>query len=291
MFGTHGFLDVPGTRLRYEVGGDGPPLVLLHGNTGDGDVFQFVAAQLAQCYTVITYDARGNSRSTLSIDDPGPQPVRERADDALAIIDALTNEPPFVFANSGGAVTALDLLSRYPDRVRLVIAHEPPMFTVLPDAADHAVFFADVHATFLREGADAAMRMFAAGIGVAAQSRPADPTQLPPAIGEMFARMHANVPFFLGNELLEVVGYRPDVPALAESADRLIFGIGADSREFRPALPALALAPTINAELVEFPGDHAGFLSSAEPFVTTLLNVFATRSTSSDPAVTTSRRP
>ncbi|MET9486627.1 alpha/beta hydrolase [Nocardia sp. NPDC006630] len=278
MVGTTGFLDVPGARLRYEVRGDGPPLVLLHGNTGDGDVFQFLAAPLAQRYTVITYDARGNSRSALTIDNPGPQPVRERADDALAIIDALTDEPPCVFGNSGGAITALDLLSRYPDRVRLVIAHEPPMFTVLPDAADHAAFFADVHATFLREGTDAAFEKFGAGIGIRAQNRSAEPTQLPPAIGEMRARMHANLPFFLGSEMLDVVGYQPDVPALAKSADRLIFGIGADSRAFRPALPALEFAPTINAELVEFPGDHAGYLGSAEPFVTTLLNVLAARS-------------
>jgi pimeloyl-ACP methyl ester carboxylesterase len=290
MASTTGFLDVPGARLRYEVRGDGPPLILLHGNAGDGDVFQFVAEPLARQYTVITYDARGNSRSTLVTDSPDPQLVRERADDALAIIDALTDEPPSVFGSSGGAITALDLLGRYPDRVRLVIAHEPPMFTVLPDAADHAAFFADVHATLQREGTDAAFRKFAAGIGMPEQDQSVDPAQLPPSIGELLARMHANLPFMLGYEMLDVVGYQPDVSALGASADRLIFGIGSDSRELRPALPALAFAPTINAELVEFPGDHAGYLGSAGPFTTTLLDVLAGRTVNNSPAAPTSWR-
>lgn len=279
MASTTGFLDVPGARLRYAVRGDGPPLVLLHGNGGDGDVFQFIAEPLAQHYTVITYDARGNSRSTLTTDDPGPQSVRERADDALAIIDALTDEPPFVLGSSGGAVTALDLLSRFPERVRLVVAHEPPMFTVLPDADVHAAFFAGVHATLQREGVDAAFQKFAAGIGMPAPDQAVEPARLPGPISELLVRMHANLPFMLGHEMLDVVGYQPDVPALAASADRLILGIGADSREFRPALPARAFAPTINAELVEFPGDHAGYLAAPGPFVTTLLNVLETHAT------------
>lgn len=272
---TSGFLDVPGARLYYEVRGAGPPLVLLHGNPGEGAVFQFIVEPLARHHTVITYDARGNSHSTLTTDDPGPQPVRERADDALAIIDALTGEPPFVFGTSGGAVTSLDLLTRYPDRVRLVVAHEPSTFTVLPDAADHAAFFADVHATFREEGADAAFATFNAGIGTPPRTEPLDPARIPPELADLIESMHANLPFMLGQEMLEVVGYRPDLVALARSADKLIFAVGAESREFRPAWPALKLAPEIGAGLVEFPGDHAGFLHAAGPFAATLLDVLA----------------
>jgi pimeloyl-ACP methyl ester carboxylesterase len=272
---TTGFLEVPGARLYYQVRGEGPPLVLLHGNAGDAEVFQFIVEPLAEHYTVITYDARGNSRSTLTTDDPGPQPVRERADDALAIIAALTGEPPFVFGSSGGAVTSLDLLSRYPDRVRLVIAHEPSTFTVLPDAPDHAAFFADVHAAFLNEGVDAAFAKFTLGIGGPRQTEPIDPALIPPEIADLIEHMHANLPFMLGKEMLEVVGYRPDLIALAKSAERLIFAVGAESREFRPALPAVKVAPEIGAELVEFPGDHAGYLQTAGPFAATLLEVLA----------------
>ncbi|HJP72864.1 MAG TPA: alpha/beta hydrolase [Pseudonocardiaceae bacterium] len=269
---TTGFLDVPGARLHYEVRGDGPPLVLLHGNPGEGAAFQFIAGPLAEHHTVITYDARGNSRSTLTTDDPGPQPVPERADDALAIIDALTGEPPFVFGTSGGAVTSLDLLTRYPDRVRLVIAHEPSTFTVLPDAPVHAAFFAGVHAAFLAEGVDAAFTQFSQGIGGPPRTEPID---LPPEIGELFEHMHANLAFMMGKEMLEVVGYPPDLIALAKSAEKLIFAVGAESREYRPALPALHLAPEIGAELIELPGDHAGYLHTAGPFAATLLEVLA----------------
>jgi pimeloyl-ACP methyl ester carboxylesterase len=266
-------LAVPGARLHYQVSGDGPPLLLLCGNTGDADVFQFVVEPLAEHYTVIAYDARGNSRSELLV-EPGPQTVRERADDARRMLDALTDEPAFVFGSSGGAVTALDLLSREPDRVRLLVAHEPPMFAVLPDAAEQLAFFADVYQTYEREGVEPAMAQFGAGIG-AAQDAPPSVAAMPPWIAELFERMQRNAGFFVAHEMLEVVDYRPDVPALTRAADRLVLAIGQTSREYRPALPAAFLAPRIGAELVEFPGSHAGYLDAAAPFAETLLTVLA----------------
>ncbi|HEX3782411.1 MAG TPA: alpha/beta hydrolase [Pseudonocardiaceae bacterium] len=266
-------LDVPGARLHCQVSGDGPPLLLLCGNTGDADAFQFIAEPLAERYTVIAYDPRGNSRSELLV-EPGPQTVRERADDAMRVLDALTDQPAFVFGSSGGAVTALELLSREPDRARLVIAHEPPMFEVLPDAAEHRELFDTVHRTYERDGVDAAMNQFIAAIGMPQQEAPSAEA-LPPAIGEMFQRMRANAGFFLAHELLQVVGYQPDVAALTKNADRLVFGVGATSRRFRPAFPAILLTPHTGAELVEFAGSHAGYLDAAEPFAATLLAVLA----------------
>ncbi len=81
--------------------------------------------------------------------------------------------------------------------------------------------------------------------------------------------------FFLAHELLQVVGYQPDVPALAKAADRLIFAIGDTSRQYRLAFPAIVLAPSVGAGLVEFPGSHAGYLDASGPFAETLLAVLA----------------
>ncbi|GAA1246803.1 hypothetical protein GCM10009676_36270 [Prauserella halophila] len=58
-------LHVPGARLYYEVRGDGPLLVLIPGAPGNARVFTALADQLAQRYTVLTYDRRGFSRSVL----------------------------------------------------------------------------------------------------------------------------------------------------------------------------------------------------------------------------------
>jgi pimeloyl-ACP methyl ester carboxylesterase len=51
-------------QLYYELRGSGPPLLLIMGATGDAGHFATVADQLADELTVLTYDRRGNSRSS-----------------------------------------------------------------------------------------------------------------------------------------------------------------------------------------------------------------------------------
>jgi pimeloyl-ACP methyl ester carboxylesterase len=65
-----------------------------------------------------------------------------------AVIEALGVGPVEMFASSGGAVTALALVAAHPDDVTTLVAHEPPMTPVLPDAeaADRAMArFRDVY--------------------------------------------------------------------------------------------------------------------------------------------------
>src|SRR5690606_32566690 len=42
--------------------------------------------------------------------------------------------PVDLFASSGGAVTALALVAAHPEVLRTVVAHEPPLLSLLPDA-------------------------------------------------------------------------------------------------------------------------------------------------------------
>ena len=121
-----------GTSLYYERQGTGPPVLLIAGSTGDAANFTRAAALLANEFTVVTYDRRGNSRS--------PRPagwtttsVGEQADDAAALINALQLAPAFVFGASVGGLIALDLVIRYPQLVRACVLQEPSIFFVLPD--------------------------------------------------------------------------------------------------------------------------------------------------------------
>jgi pimeloyl-ACP methyl ester carboxylesterase len=121
---------VNGTVIYHEVRGDGPAILFIAGATGDAGTFGQVADLLANEYTVVTYDRRGNSRS--------PRPagwaktsIDEQADDAAALLQALDLAPAFVYGNSYGGVIALNLVIRYPDLVRSAILHEPAMFSVL----------------------------------------------------------------------------------------------------------------------------------------------------------------
>ena len=107
-------LDVPGARLHYEVRGEGP-LVLVIGSPMPAADFAPLAHALAGDHTVVTYDPRGLSHST--IDDPRQDATPElRADDVAALIDALGADRADVFGSSGGAVTGLALVTRHPGR-------------------------------------------------------------------------------------------------------------------------------------------------------------------------------
>ncbi|MFB7268385.1 alpha/beta fold hydrolase, partial [Streptomyces nojiriensis] len=159
-----GSLRVNGATLHYEVRGRGPLLLLVPGGTGGAASFDGIADDLAAEYTVATYDPRGMSRSTL--DDPdAEQHVAEHADDAARILDLLSpGAPARVFGTSSGAIVALHLLTARAERLVRVVAHEPPVVEVLPDAPDHRLLVARVQETLRTEGLMPAMAVFAAGL-------------------------------------------------------------------------------------------------------------------------------
>ncbi|MGW3944480.1 alpha/beta fold hydrolase, partial [Streptomyces phaeochromogenes] len=107
-----GMFETDGAGLYYEVRGDGPALLLISGAGGDAGYFTGIADELADAFTVITYDRRGNSRSTGGGDAPMELP--RQADDARALIDGLAGGRALVFGNSGGAIIGLTLAARHP---------------------------------------------------------------------------------------------------------------------------------------------------------------------------------
>jgi pimeloyl-ACP methyl ester carboxylesterase len=117
-------------RLYHEVRGSGPPLLLIMGATGDASHFATVADQLADEFTVLTYDRRGNSRSSRP-PDWGTTSPDEQADDAAGLLRTLEFAPTAVFGTSSGAICGLSLLIRRPELVRAAILHEPPLLSVL----------------------------------------------------------------------------------------------------------------------------------------------------------------
>ena len=125
-------LKVPGAKIYYEMQGSGPILLIIPGGPQDAGVFADVSRHLADRYTVVAYDPRGNSRSTF---DGAPEELQldVQADDAAALIEALGGGPAYVFGTSGGAQIGLNLAARYPELVRVLVAHEPPSMMLLDD--------------------------------------------------------------------------------------------------------------------------------------------------------------
>jgi pimeloyl-ACP methyl ester carboxylesterase len=258
--------------LYREVRGAGPALLMIPGGNGDAATYGQVAGPLATRYTVVTYDRRGFSRSRL--DEPPVDGLRVADDvaDAVHLIDQLSAGPAHVFGSSSGAVVALDLLARHPDRVRTVVAHEPPAVLLLPDADDQLAFLDGVYETYRRDGVDAAMRRFAGGVGMAGIEPPPG-VELPPPVREMVARIRGNQGFWLEHELRQYTRVRPDLAALAAVADHLVPAVGHDSADLLPGRPNAVLAEKLGRPLAEFPGGHIGYVTHPAEFARRLLAV------------------
>ena len=123
---------VNAAELYYEIRGTGPPVLLVMGATGDSGHFDEIADLLADEFTVISYDRRGNGRSPVP---PGWRTTspEEQADDAAALLGALDLGPAAVFGTSSGGIFALCLLVRHPERVRGAILHDPGLYALVDD--------------------------------------------------------------------------------------------------------------------------------------------------------------
>ncbi|MEW2138076.1 alpha/beta hydrolase [Streptomyces sp. NPDC005409] len=283
---TTGSLRVNGATLHYEVRGQGPLLLLIPGGAGGAASFDGIADGLSSAYTVATYDPRGMSRSTL--DDPeAAQRVPEHADDALRLIDLLSpGEPARVFGSSSGAIAALHLLTAHPQRVERLVAHEPPVVEVLPDAREHRVLIAiaRVQETLRTEGLMPAMAVFAAGLkkdGANGETTEADAggeaeaeLQLPPQAAARAERTMANLPYFVGRIVPGFMSYAPDLHRLQTLSDRLVLACGQDSRGELPYRPAAFLAEHLGTELLHFPGGHTGLTTHPAAFGALLREAF-----------------
>jgi pimeloyl-ACP methyl ester carboxylesterase len=97
------FVDAGGTRLAVrDHGGDGVPIVLVHGHLGNLAEYDELGPRLASHLRVVAYDQRGQGWS-----DPGPVSVDRFAADLAAVVAALELDRPVVFGSSFGALVGL----------------------------------------------------------------------------------------------------------------------------------------------------------------------------------------
>ena len=191
-----GLLRVPGATLYYKVQGTGPLLLMLQGGDGDADATDALAAHLVERYTLLSYERRGLSRSPL--DDPSAAPdLSTHGDDASRLLQAVTDEPAMLFGASFGALLGLELVSRHPEQVRLLVAHEPPATELLPEHdRERAVRGQEeVEQLYRREGIAAALRKFVAITGIDHDDREPDVDLAGPKPERI-----ANLDFFLAND-------------------------------------------------------------------------------------------
>jgi cis-3-alkyl-4-acyloxetan-2-one decarboxylase len=113
-------LEWRGTRLRYAVAGDGPPLVLVHGLGGTIENWRALAPPLATRHRVLVPDLPGHGRSSLL---PEARNLDALADAVLAVADAEEIRRAVWIGHSLGGGVALRAAALRSDAVRgLVLA-------------------------------------------------------------------------------------------------------------------------------------------------------------------------
>jgi pimeloyl-ACP methyl ester carboxylesterase len=257
-------LDVPGVTLTYDVrrnDASTEPVLLLIGSPMGAAGFGTLSQHFAD-RTVVTYDPRGVERSTKT-DPASPVTPEVHADDLHRLIQAIGGGPVDLFASSGGAVNALALVARHPEDVRTLVAHEPPLASVLPDREHALAANRAVSETYQRSGFGAGMAHF---IAVSSHQGPftaeiaGQPAPDPAMFGLPAEDDGSRTDPLLGQNLLTGSQYEPDFDALRSASTQLVMAAGEESEGQLPSRGAVAVAERLGTKPVLFPSGHGGFL-------------------------------
>jgi pimeloyl-ACP methyl ester carboxylesterase len=247
-------LTVNDVELHHEVRGDGPPVLLVMGATGVGAHFAQIARLLADEFTVVTYDRRGNGRS------PPPAgwsetSTEEQADDAAALLAALGLSPAAVFGTSTGAVFTLCMLVRHPEAVRGAILHEPGLFELFDDPDGTRQVVKDLVAKGMQEGKlPGAMEQFWRFVAGDASWEGLEPG--------LRGQMLDSAGTYFGMERGRFDAYVPPDDVLAAIAAPVAVMAG---ERTRPVFVQASrrLAERLGVEVMRVPGAHAAYLDHA----------------------------
>jgi pimeloyl-ACP methyl ester carboxylesterase len=210
----------------------------------------------------VTYDPRGVERSVKG--DPGSESTPEQhADDLHRIIAELDAGPVDLFASSGGAVNALALVARHPEQVRTLVAHEPPLASILPDREAALAICRAIHDTYERSGFGAGMAQFIVAVSHQGPITPefaAQPAPDPAMFGMPAEDDGNRTDALLGQNIVSCTHYEPDFDALRAASTRIVMAAGVESDGQMAHRGAVVVAERLGTTPVSFPGDHGGFV-------------------------------
>ncbi|MDG4809563.1 alpha/beta hydrolase [Micromonospora sp. WMMD1120] len=259
-------LALPGVDLVYDVRGplppaDGRPALLMIGQPMTAEGFTALAPHFTD-RTVVTYDPRGLGRSVRTDGRTDHTPQQQAADLHL-LIEALGAGPVDVFASSGGAVTGLELVATHPDDVVTLVAHEPPINAVLPDATAAERARAGFYDAYQAKGAGAGMAAFIAMTswqGEFTDAYFAQPASDPAMFGMPTEDDGRRDDPLLSKNSWAISDYRPDADLLTAAPTRIVIAVGEESAGTYTARTALGTAALLGQEATVFPSHHGGFM-------------------------------
>ena len=259
-------VEVPGGTLQYDVRGDldadHPHRVLvLAGYPMDATGFGTLASYFTD-RPVVTYDPRPVGRSTGAPDDRPLTPY-DHAEDLHHVIASLGVGAVDLFGSSGGAVNSLAVVARHPEQVGTVVAHEPPLASVLPDREALFAACADIYDTYAAAGMGPAMAKFIALVqhkGELPTTYVEQPAPDPAAFGLPTEDDGSRDDPMLGQSIRTIPQFEPDLAALQRASTTIVVAAGVESEGEMAARGAAAFARRLGVELTMFPSHHGGFL-------------------------------
>ena len=265
MTTTH-TLETADVDLVYDIRGplptaDGRPPLFMIGQPMDAGGFATLASYFPD-RTVITYDPRGLGRSTRKDGRVDNSPTVQ-AEDVHALIEALGVGPVEMFASSGGAVTALALVAAHPNDMTTLVAHEPPLIPVLPDAAAAERARAGFRDVYEAKGSGAGMAAFIAMTswrGEFTDDYFAQPIPDPAQFGMSTEDDGSRDDPLLSDRSSAITSYRPDVDALTAAPTRVVIAVGEESLGTFTGRASVATADLLGQQATVFPSHHGGFL-------------------------------
>jgi pimeloyl-ACP methyl ester carboxylesterase len=260
-------LKVPGATITYAIRrGSGsssePPLMLMGSPMGAGG-FPSLAAHFTD-RTIVTYDPRNNGERSTAEDPSTPITAEVQADDVHAVIEAVGGGPVDMFASSGGAIVSLALVAKYPNDIRTLVAHEPPLASLVPDREQALAANKAIYDAYMAGGAGAGMGKFMQIVMHGGEFTPdvvAAPGFDPGMMG--FPTSEDNgvrTDLMLAHNVLYVTTFEPDFEALKHAPTRIVLAVGEDSNGNLAQRGGEAAAERLGSEAVRFPGDHGGFM-------------------------------
>jgi pimeloyl-ACP methyl ester carboxylesterase len=252
--------------IAYDVHGplptaDGRPPLMMIGQPMTAGGFDSLVP-LFPDRTVVTYDPRGLGRSIRKDGRVDNSPTVQ-ATDVHAVIETLGAGPVEMFASSGGAVTALALVAAYPDDVLTLVAHEPPLIPVLPDAEPAERARAAVRDVYQARGRSAGMAAFIAMTswrGEFTDEYFAQPAPDPAAFGMPAEDDGSRDDPLLSDSSWAVSSYMPEVQALAAATTHVVIAVGEESDGVFTGRTSAAAADLLGQQATVFPSHHGGFL-------------------------------
>ncbi len=153
---------VNGTRLYYEVAGEGPALVLIHGMSLDTRMWDDQFAEFAPHCQVIRYDVRGFGRSAVPT-----HTAYSHHDDLKGLLNSLGIADAHILGHSMGSGIATDFVLAYPEMADSLVSVGTVVHGLdwLPEFRAH---FRSLFETAAASGVDAAARSVAARPGIRA---------------------------------------------------------------------------------------------------------------------------